>query len=208
VWHAGLSISQKRKSICALHTSAIEQLAIRAPLEVSTKSEIELGRELSAFNLSVQGSEGRYSVEVLFQGSKVFEEGGPFKDLYMKTPKEAKRDERLRQSGELVRFQFKGEDWQLEPVTAFYDWLYLHALQKNEDLGGLALEYDAFTDIEFNPRRSLNCQARSVALYVALQKAGMLEQAMTRRDRFIEIAFNEARMPQATANSSQGSLFD
>ena len=35
-------------------------------------------------------------------------------------------------------------------------------------------EYDAFMDIEFNPAKSLNCQARAAAMYVSLKKVGLL----------------------------------
>ena len=37
------------------------------------------------------------------------------------------------------------------------------------------MEFDAFTDIEFNPNKSLNCQARAAALFVAMKKLGRLE---------------------------------
>ena len=46
---------------------------------------------------------------------------------------------------------------------------------------------DAFTDIEFNPEKSFNCQARSCALYVALLKAGILRDAMTDPESFVEV---------------------
>ena len=38
--------------------------------------------------------------------------------------------------------------------------------------------YDAFTDIEFNPEKSVNCQAKAAALYVALFRQGVLEQCV------------------------------
>ena len=114
------------------------------------------------------------TVEAAFQGSKAFERGGPFRDIFDLGPKEAKRDERLRSSGSLVKFSFFGTDWPLNPRTAFYDWLYINALNKNEQLAEAVSEYDYFTDIEFNPERSVNCQARSVALYLSLQWRGLL----------------------------------
>ena len=47
--------------------------------------------------------------------------------------------------------------------------------------------YDAFTDIEFNPERSLNCQARSAALYRSLVHAGKLEEALSSQEAFLRI---------------------
>jgi hypothetical protein len=41
-----------------------------------------------------------------------------------------------------------------------------------------------FTDIEFNPERSLNCQARSFATFVALEKRGILDETIHSFDRF------------------------
>ncbi|MBT5863054.1 MAG: hypothetical protein HOH39_01550 [Gammaproteobacteria bacterium] len=41
------------------------------------------------------------------------------------------------------------------------------ALNQNKDISDKLIEYDAFTDIEFNPKKSFNCQAYSAALFVA-----------------------------------------
>ena len=38
------------------------------------------------------------------------------------------------------------------------------------------MAYDAFTDIEFNPDKSLNCQARAAAMFVALNREGLIGQ--------------------------------
>ena len=59
------------------------------------------------------------------------------------------------------------------PRTAFYDCLYVQALLENPQLAGVVLSYDAFTDIAFNPQRSLNCQARAAALFVGAHRAGL-----------------------------------
>ena len=46
-----------------------------------------------------------FSVENAFQAGKVFENGGPFLDLLTVTPREAKRDTRLKESGRLLKFK-------------------------------------------------------------------------------------------------------
>ncbi|MEZ8613483.1 DUF6977 family protein [Vibrio sp. 10N.239.311.D11] len=187
-WHAGFAVSQKQKSIEELHSAAIESLSCVKPLEVSSKSGNPIGVELSAFNLKVQMNNGKeFSVENIFQSSKVFENGGPFIDLRCVSPKEAKRDSRLKKSGDLTGFMGKGFIWPLEPKTLFYDWIYLNALHQNIDLVEEVKLYDAFTDIEFNPKKSFNCQARSVALYVGLAKSKLLDSVIGDQDAYRKI---------------------
>ena len=48
-------------------------------------------------------------------------------------------------------------------------------------------EFDAFTDIEFNPKRQVNCQAAAAAFYVSLCRTGKLEEAMSSREAFLRI---------------------
>lgn len=185
-WHRGFAKSQKQKSIRDLHKMAAEMYGVTNPLEVSSKSEVPLGVELSSFNLKFTTKKKRrtISVEAAFQGSKVFEMGGPFVDIFEMKPIDAKRDERLRSSGRLTKFSFFGVDWPLEPKTAFYDWLYINALLQNKNLAREVTDIDGFTDIEFNPDKSINCQARAVALYCALYHADQLEEVMVSPERF------------------------
>lgn len=187
-WHAGFAKSQKQKSIRELHQMAFTTYNVKNPLEVSSKSENPLGVALSSFNLKFQTSKGRIlTVESAFQGSKTFEKGGPFTDIFEKNPPDAKRDERLKTSGPLMKFSFFGQDWPLNPLTSFYDWLYINALIKNPDLADSVTDFDGFTDIEFNPEKSINCQARSVALYCALYHSDKLESALESQNSFIKL---------------------
>ena len=187
-WFAGFSISQKQKSILSLHQAAQGRFCIKTPLEVSSKSSSLLGVALSAFNLSLKLDKGvEVSVESAFQSSKKFEHGGPYLGLLEASSKDAKRDPRLRDSGKLVGFVFSGENWPLIPHTSFYDWLYLKALEQHPALAEQMLEHDAFTDIEFNPEKSINCQARSCALYVSLSREGSLNAALSSRETYFNI---------------------
>ena len=80
---SGSSIQQKQRSIASLHASYVAQFPSSRVLEVSSKSERDLGVQLSAFNLMIEHpGRGRYSVECAFQASKVFSHGGPFVDLF------------------------------------------------------------------------------------------------------------------------------
>src|SRR6266545_2909145 len=81
-WFPGFARSQARKSIASLQEAA-RQRSLAPVLEVSSKSEDPLGVSLSAFNLTLRiGGSRRMSVESAYQGSKVFEKGGPFHELY------------------------------------------------------------------------------------------------------------------------------
>lgn len=177
-WSGGFAASQKQKNIDALHEAFLARFPGRNPLEISSKSRSPLGVSLSAFNLkkTVPSLGISVPVECVFQGGKVFSGGGPFTDLYAVSPREAKRDPRLKERGMLKSFYYEGETYPTVPGTAFYDWLYIRALLENPELSRQLTEFDAFTDIEFNPDRSINCQARAAALFVALSRQGLLEQ--------------------------------
>ncbi|SUD31808.1 Uncharacterised protein [Pseudomonas fluorescens] len=194
-WHAGMAVSQKQKSIESLHEAARTQQGIERLLEISTKSLESLGVALSAFNLRYEaGANGKhYSLEGIFQSSKVFVNGGPYRDLRDKSAMEAKQDPRLKNSGHLLAFNSAGVDWPLEPRTAFYDWLYLNILTKQPDLANQLTAIGGFTDIEFNPKKSINCQAYSAALFVALTRRKLLAEALASRDAFIAVINRFAR---------------
>jgi len=190
-WHAGMSLKQKQRSIDELHKEASQKFSLHRPLEISSKSDNPLGVALSSFNLKFRTHKGRlYTVEAAFQGSKVFKDGGPYIDILEMSPKDAKRDPRLKDSGSLVGFRFFREDWPIIPRTAFYDWIYINALVKNKDLAQDVLSFDYFTDIEFNPERSVNCQARSLAIYIALLSRGILEKSLASPEEFRKIYSN------------------
>ncbi|WP_445193818.1 DarT1-associated NADAR antitoxin family protein [Sphingomonas sp. Tas61C01] len=175
-WHSGMAASQKKKNVVALHDMAAAK-GLAPLLEISSKSEREVGRKLSAFHLKVEIEGQETTLECAFQGSKVFEQGGPYTDLYWADSRDAKRDPRLRESGNLIRFEFEGQHFPLVPSTAFYDWLYIRALYPHRDWLRRLSKCAGFTDIEFNPSRSINCQARSCATFLALQHRGNLAEA-------------------------------
>jgi hypothetical protein len=186
-WHSGFAKSQSQKNISELHDAA-KNAGITPVLEVSTKSENVLGVGLSAFNLKVMLNTGLHApLESVFQGSKVFRSGGPYMDLYCKSGFDSKTDARIKQSGELTGFSFQGQAWGLEPKTAFYDWLYLRALNRDPELGVGLMGFAGFTDIAFNPQRSINCQARSCALYVSLSRRGLLDRVLRDRDEYLAV---------------------
>lgn len=161
-WFPGFAVSQKQKSIESLHAAILKTDVHAKPLEISTKSTEPLGVSLSAFNLKLDN----YPLENIFQSAKVFENGGPYPDLMEVPPKEAKRDERLRTSGALKAFYYQSEEFPRTPKTLFYDYIYIAAVKQsltNAQIHAIT-NYNYFTDIEFNPAKSVNTQARTAAL--------------------------------------------
>ena len=177
-WNKGQAASQKLKNVLALHGAFRRRYPEAKILEISSKSNEEVGKKLSAFSLVkyVPELERSVPVECIYQGGKVFEKGGPYKMLYEENPKDAKRDRRLKNSGTLKSYYFDGREIPLEPKKGFYDWLYINALLEDPELAEEVLKYDAFTDIEFNPNTGLNCQAKAAALFVGLARDGVLEK--------------------------------
>lgn len=192
-WYPGFAKSQAQKSIQSLHNSAAQK-GISPVLEISSKSSNPLGIALSAFNLHLKLDTGKIiSVECAFQGSKVFKDGGPYNDLYDKSSRDAKTDRRLKSSGELTAFSLMGEQFPNKPVTAFYDWLYLKALFNNQELAVRLFSYNGFSDIAFNPDKSINCQARSAALFVGMSKDNNidLERIIKDKNYYLELVTGE-----------------
>ncbi len=191
-WNPGFTSTQKKKNIVAIHEAAAIK-GFYPLLEISTKSEKSIGQRLSAFNLMITTHKNKrtFSVESAYQSSKVFEHGGPFIDLLKKPSIEAKRDIRLKKSGNLIAFYFFRKEYPLEPKTIFYDWLYIKTLNQNEHLADELINYQGFTDIEFNPNKSINCQAHSAALYSSLKRAGLLQDALESLEAFKEVLASE-----------------
>jgi len=185
-WFSGFAASQKKKSIESMHSIANEQ-GYEKLLEISSKSENSLGVALSAFNLKIitKKYQRTFSVECAFQSSKVFEKGGPYIDILGGDSLSAKKDIRLKSSGNLISFQFFNQEFPIEPRTFFYDWIYINALIQNGGLAEEVSKYQSFTDIEFNPEKSINCQAHSVALYLSLKKNNVLDTALSSPENFL-----------------------
>lgn len=187
-WNRVLAKTQKQKNVIAIHDAFKRRMPDKRVLEISSKSMQEGGEALSAFSLPKYVPELGKSVpvECAYHAGKVFRSGGPYKELLTATPREAKKDTRLQTSGPLVKFTFESMDFPLVPKHAFYDYLYINALLENPDAGKTVLQYDAFTDVEFNPEKSIGCQARACAVFVGLSGAGLLEQ-VKKDDTFLSL---------------------
>ena len=187
-WNSGLSKSQKRKNVTAIHDVFMSMHPEKKVLEISSKSMQDGGCELSAFNLMkfVPSIGKSVPVESVYHAGKVFKNGGPYTDLLQVSSRESKKDERLQSSGLIIGFRFEDMEFPTQPQSLFYDYLYMNALLENEKLAEVLLQYDGFTDIEFNPQKSIGCQARSAAMFVSLQRLGQLDKICNFND-FLEL---------------------
>ena len=175
--HVGFASRQKKKSINDMHQVIRKKYGFNHVLELSSKSGNKLSFLISPLSLKLTNENGGepYSVENAFQSSMVFEDGGPYTDLLSAPPRQAKKDERLITSGELIGYNYFGMEWSVEPLTTFYDWLYVNALKQNPQLHEEVMQYQAFTDMEFNPKKSIHSSAYALAMFVALHKRELLD---------------------------------
>lgn len=176
-WSPGFAEIQKKKNVAALHAAA-KKSGLERILEISSKSEEKIGRRLSAFSLKVEIDGAEFPLESVYQGSKVFETCGPSHEIFDSEPREAKRYVRALDCGRLVGFELEGRRYPLVPKNAFYDWLYIRALAKHVDWINKNVSYDAYTDIEFNPEKQVNCQARAFAEYKSLVAKSEIDAAV------------------------------
>jgi hypothetical protein len=174
-WSMGMARAQKQKSLAAFHAEA-KGKGYPKVLEISTYSSQPLGVQLSAFNLFFNSKNSSGTIEELYQKSKVLNKNA---DLIYEGDKKTKGEKP-------VSFLFENHIWPLNPQTCFYDWLYINALYQNPELGKRLFEFDAFTDIAYNPKKSLSTQARSAALYIALTKLNKIEE-IKKPDNFMTL---------------------
>ncbi len=203
-WNPGFSMVQKKKNVAALHNALKQMDENLHPLEISSRSDECLGIRLSAFNLGVESNGRFFSVESVYQASKVFSNGaGPFPELYAANPAEVRNRVKEHEASPLKMYKYGNEVWPLNPTRAFYNWIYCRVLNRNSDLVNGLTDYNCFTDIAFNPVRAVNCQAYAVALYISIARNGLIEEALSGKDSFLKYHPNDVVVLAKTNNPQQ-----
>ena len=179
----GMAFSQKCKNVLSFHSSIQAQFLGAKILEISTKSNNPLGVALSAFNLTLDGC----PVECLYHSGKVFTDGTDFEFLKTYLPRDAKRYVRENSDKVLKCYRYNGKEISLNTGTLFYDYIYIRALMQHPEVSSALMEYDLFTDIEFNEKKGLNCQARSCAIYSYMLRTGTVDKYMNSMESFEKI---------------------
>ena len=147
-------------------------------LEVSLASAQPEGVGVAAMKLPLRLADGKeLPVGVVYQGSKVFENGGPYTDLWQLSHQKVQKDPRLHQSGRCIGYRLEGMDYPAEPHPyAFFNWLYCRALAQDPDRGQELLRYGAFSDLDLGSAKTdRNSPARAAAVYGGLKAAGRLD---------------------------------
>ena len=183
-WFPGFALSQKRKSQISLHQNFLNSYPTANVLEISSSSLYSLGSDLSAMHLSKQTSTGVTTVESAFQSSRIYGTGksevGPFPEYLFLPGKECKKVVKDLSRG-MISYRYLFDEMEFYApehfISLFYNYLYLNALREKENQGtALALldrKYTAFTDLA---TKSLNCQARSAAIFVSLVSNGLIDE--------------------------------
>lgn len=180
----GHALSQKRKCQIGLHQNFLAEYPDYKVLEISGASLYSLGRDLSAMNIKKHTSKGTTTVESAFQSSRIYvaesEVIGPFSELLFVDGKTSKKLVKEASKGLISKqYEFDGMIFFAPDfhISLFYDFLYINALleEENKDVVRSLIDggYNAFSDLA---TMSLNCQARSAAIFVGLYKAGKLAE--------------------------------
>lgn len=177
IYNNGFAPCQKRKNIIAIHDAFHKDNSDKEILEISSKSFDEVGVNLSAFNLTiyVESLGKRMPVEIMYHSGKIYKDSGRHLEILNMSPRESKKYLYQNKFGSIEYFIFENQRVEVDQIYAFYNWLYNRALLENEDIASELLRYEAFTDVEYNPNRSKNCQARSAAIFVSLFKQGKIQ---------------------------------
>jgi hypothetical protein len=203
-WFLGMSPKQTQKSSLSMLAKLKEKG--KKPMEVSRSSEdAEFGVQLSAFNLTLKGHKVEnifQAYKVMTDGGPYFDllrvepkfakndcriqihntkTRKPCQTNKVKYTKDFYEEEAIckycktRKERQLKSFGSKVE-WPLEPKSMFYDAVYIMGLIENKELSDKLIDYDAFTDIQFNQKDEyatkkgpFNCQARSCAIFSTLK---------------------------------------
>lgn len=157
-------------------------------LECSSASPQPIGKALSAFNMKLSSKSGKiYTVESVYQGSKVFEGVGCHHDWYGLSPQAAKKAVRTCKGKNVIGFNFFGREMPAEPRNAFYNWLWLNTFvradwskyphddmfSKYNECGQLLGKYGGFADIFF-AKNGVACQAEAAAIACGMNERGVL----------------------------------
>lgn len=203
-WVGGFAKVQKLKRLNKFIEKLPEDIRQRH-LEISSGSNTEDGKNLSAFNLSYSSPALKgCKVESVYQGSKIFVTGGPFQELYNLPSIVAKKDSRVVNGGRLLGFQLFDEAWPLEPTTGFYNYLYFLSLVENPDIAKAANTYEYFSDLEFNHEKAVSCQAESLAVFFTLYRENYVGEILQDKVKFLHMI---SRI-QYVNESKEESLFE
>ena len=183
-WAQGLNTICRQRSIHNLFDKAGRVYPCIRILDTSYVSDQQEGGMLSSFNLPITLASGEtVPLECAYQGSKMIDHAGPYKELFHADPMKVKTEACL--NGEVTGFRFEGVDYAAASPHAFYNWLFCRALHQNQELAEQLEKYDAFCDIMNRPDAE-ECEARAVAVYEGLRISNKLSACLDSYDVFCD----------------------
>jgi len=90
----------------------------------------------------------------------------------------------------LTGFKCFDINFPLNPTTLFYDYIYVIALSQNYDIVTQIIDYDCFTDVEFNHKKQFASQARSCAIYKYLHSQNAVKETLEDINRFKQLYYD------------------
>ena len=174
-------------------------------LEVSLASLQPEGIHAAAMKLPLHlaGSGQDVPVGIVYEASKVFENGGPYADLLQCSRQKVLKDARLQQSGKCVGYRLEDMEYPAEPHPyAFFNWLYACALHQNHEKTDSILKFGAFSDLELgSTKKDRNSPARAAAVYAGLAAAGKLA-CLESYEAFVAQTCVEPAAPESAAGEN------
>ena len=147
-------------------------------LEVSLASAQQEGIHAAAMKLPLHlaALDQDVPVGIVYEASKVFENGGPYAELLQCSRQKVQKDPRLQKSGKCIGYRLADVEYPTEPHPyAFFNWLYGCALRQNPEKADGVLKFGAFSDLELgSTKKDRNSPARAAAVYAGLAAAGKL----------------------------------
>ncbi len=173
------SNKSKQQNVQAVLDSFHDVYPDVSALEVSLAASRPEGIHAAAMKLPLHldAMEQDVPVGIVYEASKVFENGGPYVDLLQCSRQKVQKDPRLQQSGKCIRYCLQGTEFSMEPHPyAFFNWLYGCALRQNPEKTDDILKYRAFSDLDLgSTKKDRNSPARAAAVYAGLAAAGKLD---------------------------------
>ena len=171
-----LEVSTKSDNVFGTRLSAFNLMIDNRPFECAFQEAKRFKISdsiITNIELDTKGK-GKHSIDI--SDRLVGENGVYYLEPISDNPRELKSllkaFMKANKNAKLSHFAYKGEIFEINAGVAnsesyFYDFLYFRALRENFSKSEIRqiLQYNIFTDIEFNHKVSINCQARSCALY-------------------------------------------
>lgn len=172
-WSNGSKHQNVQAVLDTFHDVYPEVPALEVSLASSQPEGIHAAAMKLPLHLAALGQE--VPVGIVYEASKVFENGGPYAELLQCSRQQVQKDNRLLKSGKCVGYRLEEAEFPAEPPYAFFNWLYGCALRQNPEKADGVLKFGAFSDLDLGTtKKDRNSPARAAAVYAGLAAAGKL----------------------------------